>query len=69
MGILILQALKEQFPVEDGYKIIDHFKRFKFSSEKGTELQLKIQCCEQDHCVIALEPSAAKVIRNKLAIV
>ena len=57
--IMLLQALKEQFPVEEGFKIT-HFECFKF---KGTELHIKVvPCCEQDHCVIALEPTVAKVI-------
>ena len=57
---LCLQALDEQFPREEGYRIT-RYDPFKFNTEEPTEIYIEIDPHECDQYIIALEPIPAKV--------
>ena len=58
---ILLQALEEQFPYENGYRI--HYDTFKFEAE---ELHIEVITRDQDQCVITLQPMTAKVRSTRL---
>lgn len=54
------QALKEQFPRNEGYT--SHYYAFKFNENDASRLCIKVIVPEEQHqCVIALDPSTAEV--------
>lgn len=56
-----MQALQEQFPERDNYKI-SRYGAFKFKAEQDTELCIRvIPPHELDQCVVALDPNPAEV--------
>ena len=58
--LLYLQALEEQFPEEDGYKIT-RYDAFTFNIEQPEVCITIVPCDESDQYTIALEPLSAKV--------
>ena len=67
MGVLFLviiykcQCLEKQFPHEEGYRFT-HYGDFRFSDSKA-EIEIKARVPSEDkrYCIIAMEPSNAKV--------
>lgn len=56
-----MQALQEQFPEKDNYKI-SRYGAFKFKVEQDTECCIRvIPPREHDQCVVALDPNPAEV--------
>lgn len=56
-----MQALQEQFPEKDNYKI-SRYGEFKFKAEQDMELCIRvIPPHELDQCVVALDPNPAEV--------
>ena len=61
MYIIWMQALQEQFPEKDNYKI-SRYGAFKFKAEQDTELCIRvIPPHKLDQCVVALDPNPAEV--------
>ena len=54
-------SLEEQFAIEEGYKFA-HYGDFKFSNGKAEiEIKVRVPSEHKKHCIIAMEPSNAKV--------
>jgi hypothetical protein len=59
MNLKFVQAMEEQFPYEEGYRI-NNYKNFKF--KENTEPQIRVvPTCECDKLIVTLDPTSAKV--------
>ena len=55
--------MNEQFPTEDGYRIVhcDHFEFKRDEGDSDSHIRIIVPN-EYDHCVIGLQPANAKVL-------
>ena len=53
------QAVEEQFPPENGHEIC--YKTFKFETKEELCISADVDPCNSSNCVIALDPTSAKV--------